>query len=509
MILTLSALVFAADVQVAPTTLVPEVDRPLQTRAEFETEWYEYNNLDFRPLDESTDQAVLDSDDRGGFAFSGASLELAYAASSQVGFLFAASHRGLWGNDQIGTVNAFGGWVYINALALDLATSTGVSPVRFRVGRQFFAPGGLGGAPEFVFADVIDGIRADVPLGKVGTLSVLPVTVVATSTDHDGADFVSYIAADPDVEFGFEGDTMTRRHGAVLALDKIPGPVDGTVYGFYTDIGAGGTGSDISYDGLLGNVSDNDWVANSGARALGTFGPVGVFAQIDLSRGIDRKEAVARDVDCNGVAWGAGVNLKVGPEEAPVSAHVGVFDALGAAYANDGLLYSHGYVGLKGEQAGGLLFDRFLGLHPSAYSGSGGVEDTPQEQDRKSGTRVVEATAGWDSEVGLTVEAGWWWLTDRGITDLNLSSLDTLTPPYGYAREELAAEERLGSSLGHELNGSVGWRFGEPVTLFAQGGAIVGTSFYGTEIARVAGTALGSSSPAMPWTLSVGLKAAL
>jgi hypothetical protein len=300
---------------------------------------------------------------------------------------------------------------------------------------------------------------------------------------------------------------MTRRHGAVLALDGLPGPVDGTLMAFYTDVGAGGTGSDRSYDGLLGNTTDHDWVANAGARALGTFGPVQAWASFDLSTGIDRKEAVARDADTFGWAWGAGAALTVGPEEAPLQAAAGVWDALGAAYAEDGLLYSHGFVGLKGEQAGGLLFNRFLGLHPSAYTGSAGVEDTPQEQERKSGTRVIQATADWRAPFGLTAGLGWWWLADRGITYLDLGSLDTITPPYGYAREELASEERLGLGLGHEIDASVGWAFGERVALSGAGGVILGSDFYAIEVARVAGDALGSSDPATPWTVTAGLQA--
>ena len=49
------------------------------------------------------------------------------------------------------------------------------------------------------------------------------------------------------------------------------------------DLGALGSGSDISYDGLLGNFSDNDWVANVGVRGEATFGPVTPFLAIDGS----------------------------------------------------------------------------------------------------------------------------------------------------------------------------------------------------------------------------------
>ena len=149
-----------------------------------------------------------------------------------------------------------------------------------------------------------------------------------------------------------------------------------------------GSGADISYGGLLGNFSDNDWVANFGVRATGTFGVITPWAHLDGSRGIDRKELVAQDVDCNGLAMGAGLQATM-KDSSTVT--VSYFDAFGAGYANNGLLFSHGYVGLKGRQAGGLLFNRFLGMHPTAYVSRMGVTDNPQDQSRKAGTREIHA----------------------------------------------------------------------------------------------------------------------
>src|SRR5690349_15903724 len=76
---------------------VLETEDRLVVTGDFETEYFEYDNLDFRKLDESSDQAILDSDDRGAFAFTGASLELSYRVDDQVRFVFAAGHRGIWG----------------------------------------------------------------------------------------------------------------------------------------------------------------------------------------------------------------------------------------------------------------------------------------------------------------------------------------------------------------------------------------------------------------------------
>jgi len=72
----------------------------------FETEFHSYDNLDFRPLDESSDQSILDSDDKNQFGFSGIGADIGYAPTDDMSIQIAASHRGLWGNDQIETSTA-------------------------------------------------------------------------------------------------------------------------------------------------------------------------------------------------------------------------------------------------------------------------------------------------------------------------------------------------------------------------------------------------------------------
>ena len=86
---------------------VEETENKLSVNGGFESEWHEYHNLDFRPLDESSDQAILDSDDRGGFPFTGAWLDMSYQVEPGISFVMGASHRGLWGDDQLGNVNVF------------------------------------------------------------------------------------------------------------------------------------------------------------------------------------------------------------------------------------------------------------------------------------------------------------------------------------------------------------------------------------------------------------------
>ncbi|MEQ1504611.1 MAG: hypothetical protein ABMB14_20395 [Myxococcota bacterium] len=479
--------------------------RELTVTGGFESEYYEFDNLDFRKLDESSDQAILDSDDRGAFAFTGANLAIAYQVDPQIRFVFEGSHRGLWGDDQIGSTNQYGGFLYIPSLYVDLATAPD-NGVNFRVGRQYFTIGGLGGAKDYALADVLDMVRVDVPLpGAIGHVSLIPINVFSVSGDISEVNFQAYIGEQFPETIGFRGETLTRRFGAVVLLDELPGPVDAAAYAFDSLVGARGTGSDLSYDGQLGNFIDKDYVVNFGVRASATFADLVVpFAHFDGSSGIDRKELVVEDVDTNGFAYGGGVRIDGSTMLA--NGHPGVFgelsyfDAFGPAYAENGQQYSHGYVGMKGQQVGGILLSRFMGWHPSAYLGRNGVDDRPHDIERKSATRVIHAGAGFELPVGLRASAGWWMLTDSGITYLNFSDLDNITPPYGYSRSEYAAERRLGQGLANELDVEVGWEFGEHVNIYGGGATVLPGPYYRVEIDRVAGTALGSEDAVSAWT---------
>jgi hypothetical protein len=486
-----------------------ETEQKLGVTGLFETEYYEFSNLDFRPLDESSDQAILDSDDRGAFAFTGANLTLKYAVDDQVDFVIGAGHRGLWGDDQIGSVNSFGGFLYIPSLYADLRT--GKDPekaISFQVGRQFFQIGGMGGARDYVLADVLDMVRVDAPIGKVGTLTLVPINVFSVASEYANVDFIGLLGQQNAETFEFRGATLTRRYGGMATLDELPGPVDATAYAFWSDVGARGTGSDLSYDGQLGNIADNDFVWNYGLRLAAAFGPVRPFAHFDGSYGLDRKEKVAQDVDTNGFAYGGGVRVdtREGGEPAGLTAEASFFDSFGGSYGKNGLQYSHGYVGMKGQQVGGTLFNRFLGLHPTAYLGRNGVSDSPHNQDRVAGTMFLHADVGYTLGSGFGLWAGYWFLMDRGLTQLNLANLDDLTPPFGYSRSEFAAQKRLGKALGHEVNLEARGHFGDHVQLYLNGAAIVPGAFYATPIDRVAGTALGSLDPAMPWSVYGGTR---
>jgi len=483
-------------------------DDKLEVRGGFEAQWHEYDNIDMRLLDETSDQAILDSDDRNSFAFTGVQLELGYKADNKTRLVVGASHRGLWGNDQIGNVNRYGGLLYFTSLYVDYAPmGLDKSPIRVRVGREYFSLGGMGGAKEYILADVLDQVRVTIKTGDVGRLELIPITVVGQSSQNDNANFVSYIGQGTTQTFGFRGDHMTRRFGGMYVLKPVKG-LDARAYAFYTDIGSLGSGSDISYNGSLGNFSDNDWAANAGLRVAYTIADVVTpFASLDLSRGIDRKQEVARDITNDGKALYGGVTVNTEDKQGTgLRAEASFFTADGATYDGDTALQAgHGYVGMKARQVGGTITDRFMGWHPTAYVGMFGISDNPQDISRKSGTQVIHASAGYTLPFGLGFSAGFWQMRDTGSTDFDLDGLEGINPPFGYSREEFAAEERLGKVLGQEIDLDISQRLSKTMTFTVNGALFTPGEFYELPIARVAGTALGGA-PQQAWAVNAGTR---
>ncbi|MEO0602228.1 MAG: hypothetical protein AAF211_12375, partial [Myxococcota bacterium] len=153
-----------------------------------------------------------------------------------------------------------------------------------------------------------------------------------------------------------------------------------------------------------------------------------------------------------------------------------------------------------------LLLNRFFGLHPTAYTGRNGVVNNPQDMSRKSGTRSIELWGQWQIPAGFHVLGGVWFLQDTGFSDVNFDRIEQIEPPFGYSRSEFAATERLGQVLGTEIDLEVGWQFGRHVDTFLRGAAVIPGGFYGIEIDRLAGNALGSSSPQVPWAAQGGIR---
>lgn len=483
----------------------------LQTKFSFDLEAHEFNNLDFRPLDESADQAILDSDDRSGFIFSGIGVQLDYEVDETADITVGASHRGLWGTDQLGGTNAFGGWIYFTSAFVDYHP-WGEDGVTFRLGRQPFELGGLAGTRDYVWADINDMILVDIPAGNLGRLTLIPVDVAASTPNTDDVTFAGYVASSTRSPWNFRGKNRTLRHGAVFKLEKPDSALRGTAYAFFTNVGAGGarrdgtpgTGADISYAGELGNFADNDWIVNGGLRAEYTKDKLSFYGQLEASAGIDRKEQVATDVDTTGAAWGAGVRYRTPEGQKGLTGQLTYFESLGAAYGQDGMQYSHGFVGMKGRHIDGLIANRYLGMHPTAYLGWAGVAHDLHESDRKGGTRLIQGRIGYQEMGPVTVLFNSLLLMDTSVSFLDQADLDTIDPPYGYSREEFAAQERTGQVIGVEGDVDVWIKASERLRFNVSSGIFLPGGYYKVEVARVAGTQLGSADAPPAWVLNAG-----
>jgi hypothetical protein len=376
--------------------------------------------------------------------------------------------------------------------------------VRIRMGRQPFEIGNQAGARDYVLADIVDMVRVDIPISGVGTLTAVPIEVFSSFGDNDDATFARYIAQSAVPTYNFGGDTMTRRHGIMMDINEIDIPIDARTYFFYTDVGALGTGADISYDGHLGNFADNDWVGNYGLRLQAEFGPLQPYASFDGSFGVDRKELVARDVNTMGFAYGAGLRLNLGDEEKGFDGDLRYFESQGPVYAQDGLLDSHGYVGMKGRHVGGALTNRYFGMHPTSYVGLFGIDNSPHDTDRKSGTRILHAGAKYRGLGPATIHAGWWLVQDTGVSFLDQNGVDTIDPPFGYSREEFRAQRRSGKVLANEFNLGVKIKATEHLSFDATGALMLPGAFYAIPVNRVAGDQLGGDAPT--WAINTGTR---
>ena len=190
LLLPCAALAQSQDIEYRTDELDKSEEEKVQVEAFFETEWHEFNNLDFRSLDESSDQAILDSDDRNSVPFTGAAVSVSAQIEDNLRFVLGASHRGLWGNDQIGSVNNFGGFAYFNAMYIDAETLNG--NVNFRIGRQAFSLGGVPSRQEFALFDIVDQVRVDIELGEKFSLVLIPINVASIAAQDD-ATFIGYI----------------------------------------------------------------------------------------------------------------------------------------------------------------------------------------------------------------------------------------------------------------------------------------------------------------------------
>jgi hypothetical protein len=491
-----------------------EQEKKLETHVFFETEWHEFDNLDLRPLDESSDQAILDSDDRNGFAFTGFFLELGYQVDVQTRVVTALSYRGLWGNDQIGNVNRVRRLLLLHRplrrVGAGRSGSTSPVPSGSAASGSRSAAWAAPASTSWATSSTSSGstsrwARSARSISSRSTWwACSPRTTTSTS---------SASSARPRPDLRLPRRPHDPPHGGWWCInpDHPARPRRARLRLLHPPRRAR-LGLRHQLQRPPGQLRRQRLGVQLRPARQPTPSPTARHPVRLLRRSASASTArscVTYDVDTFGLSWSAGATLrkeKQGKAGWGVDAELRYFEAQGPAYDADGLQYSHGYVGMKARQVGGLVANRFLGWHPTAYVGSWGVEDTPQETDRKSGMRVISLDGSVAFPGPVSVSAGYWFMQDTGLSLVNQARVDDIEPPYGYSREEFRAQARLGKLLGHEVDLGVGIRLSKHLDLNFQGGVMLPGAYYQQVIARVAGTALGSNDAQPAWDASGGVR---
>ena len=489
--------VVAPEAVLAAPLATPTAADPLWVKIKSSTGIYEVDNRDFRTLDETSDRAIIDSDDRRFFGHTDVSADIAYRVRDDLRFDAQLKYDVLWRDDQLGRTAGSTGDLNIYRLNVtyDLVDTPGFG-LRLTLGRQPFEIGGV--ARDYMLAGTLDAIVASADFGAAGALRVLAIDFFGgNGLPQTGYQFYR---DGRETSYNLRGETNTLRSGAVYELGL--GDLDARAYYFYATIGGGPieeSGADITYGGALGNFRDRDYQHLAGGRIAYTLGAAGnetaLFVDFAHSEGIDRKAPTVRDVNTVGNAYGTGLAYTYDTPDFAFSLGGSFYHFDGALYGSDGLEYERGFVGFKGARIGGLALARHSGWRPASHVDAAGVISAPHDQARVSGTEFINAEAG--LRMGQTeLTLGYWRLTDTSSTFLDIPNLDTLTPepPFGHTRAEFEAQARLGATLGTAIDIELLHHFNDAFALYLGYGQFTPGDYYAIEVDKVAGgqhTALG------------------
>jgi len=489
--------VVAPEVTAAAPTVQPTADNPLSVKVRSSTGIYQMENRDFRTLDESSDRAIIDSDDRRLFGHTDVAAEIGYRVRGDLRFDAELKYDVLWRDDQLGRAAGSTGDLNIYRLNVtyDLLKTEGFD-LQLTMGRQPFSIGGV--ERDYVLAGTSDSIVAKADFGSAGAIRVLAIDFFGgNSLPQNGYQFYR---DGRETSYNLRGETNTLRSGAVYELDAAG--LAARAYYFYATIGGGPveeSGADITYGGALGNFRDRDYQHLAGGRLAYTHemgrSALAAFGEFAHSEGLDRKAPTDRDVVTAGNAYGGGLTYT---HDSPgLGIHLGgsFYHFDGSLYGSDGLEYERGFVSFKGSRIGGLALARHAGWRPASHVDSAGVVYAPQDQARVSGTEFINADFG--IRLGKTeLKLAYWLLTDTSSSFLDIPGLDNLTPepPFGHTRAEFEAQERYGLGLGTALDFELIHNFNEAFGLVLSYGQFTPGEFYAIEVDKVAGdqrTALG------------------
>ena len=377
-----------------------------QWRLMFWTSGNYFNNSDLRTLNNSNQTSIDKTDDRMSFIVGGIDLDTFFPIHQMLDLRVNLWRVGFWGHDQFSGRDTNNDLKYTRNGANTVNFNNLYFDVHFRdpqprdkldlrVGRQPFKVGGEIEREHLLYS-YLDAITLRW-YSKFGKLDLLLLDVWASGSYTQDVYFVQYISYDDTKVKGFNGDVNTLRNGFVYAFPFIGGSeyynethLEARAFYFFARYGGlADGGSDRTNKGTTGNFADNDYSFMRGARLNGGIG--GKFrAQLTYAEsfGLDRKRQGIdfrnRDVDTAGKAWQLETEIALFARMFLI--RPSLFWSQGGRYYGDGYQYSHGFTGFKGMRGGGMLTDLNWGLYPAAYIDDDGIDDTPFEKTRKSGT---------------------------------------------------------------------------------------------------------------------------
>ncbi len=500
------------------------IDR-IQWRLRLWTSFNYFDNSDLRALNSRNETSIEETDDRLYFIYSGAEVGLFFPVNPHLDIRMDIWKVGFWGHDQLGGRDnnndardspAGSNTVNFGNLYFDIHIQK--EPARERrldliIGRQ---PYELGGEiyRDYLLDDQLDSVVLRW-YGWLGRLDLLLLDVFASGSDTEDVNFVQYLSFDEEKVDGFDGDVNTYRQGLTYRLpvygdaDLGGTHFDGRVFYYYARFGGvNDGGADRTNDGTIPtNEADKDFSFMRGFRLnagyKNWFRTSFTYAE---SFGIDRKQTnelllPVNDVDNNGKSYALDIEFNFFNNALIITPTY--FFADGGRYHIDGRQYGHGFVGFKGQHAGGILTNLNWGLHPSAYIDDDGIDDTPYERDRKSGTEVkhIGLKFGWPFKFYFLID--WWRLTDtsnigafgqsRRKAFAGILNNDDPHDPYtqaillGLASQvfptqtaALGAARRFGAPLGEELNFGIEWHVMQNWKVWATVGAFYPMRYFST-----------------------------
>ncbi|MEE2789542.1 MAG: hypothetical protein VX589_19545, partial [Myxococcota bacterium] len=207
--------VFGALVLLSVSSVAAEEKERLTLEVSSTTSVHALENADFRELDESSDRAVIDSDDRRLFGYTDVWATLGYQVNDEVRFNLQTQYDVLWRDDQLRRSAGSTGGFNVYQLNVDYTPIDGRNfKLDFRAGRQRFR---IGGVPrDYMLDGTLDAVTMTMESRKIGRFRLLGIDFFGGNGFAQTGDFYYRDCRTP--TYNLRGETNTLRTGLVYEL---------------------------------------------------------------------------------------------------------------------------------------------------------------------------------------------------------------------------------------------------------------------------------------------------